>query len=249
MGKVSSMTNGSSQEAVLMKRLKAMRTWIATAAASASLVGIAVPAHAATPVALWHMDDSPGSQMIDSAGSNNGTLIGAVVQGMPGVSGTAYSFEGSPALVNVPDSDSLDPGTAPITLTADVNLTVAPAPQKDYDLIRKGLGSTGADYKMEIKTVNGLPQALCLFQGTGGNVLRKSGSRTPPLTDGRWHSLKCVKTDTYVQVFIDGVSFGKNSHAAGSISNSDDLLVGARTPSGGDQYQGLMDNVQIDIGA
>lgn len=50
--------------------------------------------------------------------------------------------------MDVPD-DSLDPGTAPLTITADVNLTVAP-PQKDYDLIRKGLSNTpGGDYKME----------------------------------------------------------------------------------------------------
>jgi Concanavalin A-like lectin/glucanases superfamily len=225
-----------------------MRSLIAGGVA-ALLLGIVVPAQAATPVALWHMNEPPGSQMIDSAGSNNGTPKGAVVQGVPGQSGTAYSFQGSPALVDVPDDDSLDPGTASITLTASVNLTVPPAPRKDYDLIRKGLGSTGADYKMEIKTVNGLPQVLCLFQGTNGNVLKKSGGKTPPITDGRWHTLRCTKTDSYVQVFIDGVSFGKISHAAGAISNNDDLLIGARTITGGDQYQGRMDEVEIDIGA
>jgi Concanavalin A-like lectin/glucanases superfamily len=221
-----------------------------TVAATALVLGMTVPAQAATPAALWHMDDPPGSQMRDSAGSNDGTALGTVVQGVqPSVSGTAYSFAGARALVDVPDDESLDPGTAPVTLTAHVNLTVAPPSQKDYDLIRKGLGSTGADYKMEIKTVNGLPQVLCLFQGTIGNVLKKSGARTPPLTNGRWHTLRCTKTDSYVQVFIDGVSFGKNSHAAGSISNSEHLLIGARTRSGGDQYQGLMDEVEIDIGA
>jgi Concanavalin A-like lectin/glucanases superfamily len=221
-----------------------------TAAAAALLLGITLPAQAATPAAIWHMDDATGSQMVDSAGSNNGTLLGAVVQGVePSVSGTAYSFEGAPALVEVPDDDSLDPGTAPLTLTANVNLTVAP-PQKDYDLIRKGLSNTvGGDYKMEIVMVKGTPRVLCLFQGSSGKVTKKSSAKTPLLTDGSWHTLQCSRTDNSVQVFVDGTSYGTNNHATGFIANSQDLLLGAKSESGGDQYQGLMDEVEIDIGA
>jgi Concanavalin A-like lectin/glucanases superfamily len=215
------------------------------------LVGMtAGEAAASTPAALWHMDELSGGVMVDAtANHNNGTLTGSVTPGQPNAwSGTSYSYPGGLGLVDVPDSPSLDPGSAPITLTVHVSLTVPPAAQKDYDLVRKGLGSSGQDYKIEIKTVNGTPQVLCLFQGTTANVLKKSGSGTPPIVDGNWHTLQCVKTDTYVEVLIDGVSYGKNKKAAGSISNSDHLTVGARTPTGGDQYQGLMDEVEIDIG-
>jgi Concanavalin A-like lectin/glucanases superfamily len=216
------------------------------------LVGaMAGMAEASTPAGLWHMDELSGGVMVDAtANNNNGTLVGAVAPGQADAwSGTSYKYPGGLAYVDVPDSPSLDPGTAPITLTAHVNLTVPPAAQKDYDLIRKGLGSSGQDYKIEIKTVNGKPQVLCLFQGTTAEVMKKSGSGTPPLANGVWHTLQCVKTDTYVQVFIDGVSYGKNKKAVGSISNSDDLLVGARSTAGDDQYVGLMDEVEVDIGA
>lgn len=225
-----------------------MRSLIAAGAAGV-LLSLATPAQAATPAALWHMDDAPGSQMRDSAGSNNGTPLGSVVQGVkPSVSGTAYSFGGGRALVDVPDDSSLDPGSASITITLYANFTVEPP--TDYDLIRKGLSTTnGGDYKMEIVMAKGSPRVLCLFRGSSGKVSKRSSAKTPPLSDGRWHKLQCSKTDGAVEVLIDGRSYGKNTGSAGSIANNDDLLIGAKTTSGGDQYQGLMDEVEIDIGA
>jgi Concanavalin A-like lectin/glucanases superfamily len=225
-----------------------MRSLLAVAA-TALILGITVPAQAATPAALWHMDDPPGSQMRDSAGNNNGTPLGAVVQGVqPSVSGTAYSFGGARALVAVPDNSSLDPGSSPITITLHANFTVPPP--TDYDLIRKGLSTTtGGDYKMEIVRGNGTPRVLCLFRGSSGKVSKRSNAKTPLLTDGRWHTLQCSKTDGAVEVLVDGSSYGRNTGSAGSIASSADLLIGAKTTSGGDQYQGLMDEVEIDIGA
>jgi hypothetical protein len=209
----------------------------------------AAPAQASTPAAIWHMDEGTGGVMLDStANHNDGQLSGTVAPGQSSSwSGTAYSFQGTPALVDVPDNDSLDPGAAPITVTVHASFTVPPA--TDYDLLRKGLTASGQSYKMEIVMANGQPRVLCLFDGSNGVVKKKSNYKTPPLADGTWRELKCVKTDGYVQVFVNGVSYGKNSLAAGSIANSDDILLGARTKLGGDQYQGLMDEVEIDVGA
>jgi Concanavalin A-like lectin/glucanases superfamily len=228
-----------------------MKKTVIALGATALLLGPAgAAAEAATPAALWHMDEPPGWNMIDAAGRNYGVPRGAVIQGVPGgISGTAYRFRGPRALVDVPDNNSLDPHRRSIRLIAHVKFTRPPPNHKDYDLIRKGLGSTGADYKMEIKTVNSVPQVLCLFQGRRAKVMKRSGGRTPSLANGHWHSLRCVKTDTYVRVFIDGVSFGRRRHAAGRISNRHHVLIGARTRHGGDQYHGLMDEVEINIGS
>jgi Concanavalin A-like lectin/glucanases superfamily len=227
-----------------------MRSQIAMGVASLCLaVVVAAPAQAATPAALWHMNEPPGSRMVDATGRNYGIPRGAVVQGVPwGVSRTAYRFRGPRALVDVLDNNSLDPGSRKIRLIAHVRFTAAPLNRHDYDLVRKGLGSTSTYYKMEIKTINSKPQVLCLFQGSKARAMKTSGRRTPHLANGRWHRLACVKTDSYVRVFIDGVAFGKKRHAAGWISNGHHVLIGARTRHGGDQYHGVMDEVEIDIG-
>src|SRR5690242_18566839 len=125
------------------------RTALGTALAVTPVLTLAVPAQAATAAALWHMDNP--SAMTDSSGNgNNGTAT--AITSVAGSSGKGYHFNGKTSIVNVPDADSLDPGTANLRLTAHVRFTVAPSKSVgDYDLIRKGLaGTKGGDWKMEI---------------------------------------------------------------------------------------------------
>src|SRR5919199_3005601 len=170
---------------------------------------VAVPAQAATAVAIWHMDESSGGVMTDSSGNgNNGSLKGAVQQGQsPAVSGSAYRWSGLFGVVVVPTSASLNPGAADISLTVHANFTALPL--TDYDLIRKGLSSTsGGDYKMEILSSG---KVLCLFRGTTATVKKRASRKQPPINDGRYHTLQCVKTANSVQVLVDGVSYGTSS--------------------------------------
>lgn len=209
------------------------------------LSGIAAaPANAGTPAALWHMDELTG-QMIDSSGhGNNGTLSGTVAQAqVPAVSGFAYRFTGPKAAVTVPSSASLNPGSANITLTVHANFTALPS--SDYDMIRKGLSTTtGGDYKLEVLDTG---RVFCLFRGST-KVQKTASKNQPKINDGSYHTLQCVKTSNSVEVFVDGVSYGSKSGTAGSISNTDDLVVGAKNTSGDDQYNGLMDEVEVDVG-
>src|SRR4029077_2503374 len=46
-------------------------------------------------VALWHMDEISGTTIFDSVGAHNGTLHSTQI-GLPGFTGTAYGFTGSP---------------------------------------------------------------------------------------------------------------------------------------------------------
>ena len=86
------------------------------------------PAGAATTAALWHMDETSGTTAIDSSGnSNNGSLTGITFTS-PGFDGTggAYSFNGTSSKVLVPDSASLNPGSADVSITVHVKFTVKP---------------------------------------------------------------------------------------------------------------------------
>jgi hypothetical protein len=191
-------------------------------------------------VALWHMDETSGSTMFDSAGTHNGTLH-SVQLGLPGFSGTSYGFGGSSSYVDVPSTADLNPGSANLTFTIHLQTSGAPPPAPaDWDLFRKGLYTTGgAEYKMEFQQTG---QASCGFEGTGGYAELVAG---PAINDGQWHTVSCVKTSTAIEVVVDGQVFSKTA-SVGSIANTTDVTIGARP--GSDWYQGQLDEASIQIG-
>jgi Concanavalin A-like lectin/glucanases superfamily len=193
------------------------------------------------------MDERAGSStMLDSSGlGNNGTSLN-VAEGRPGVTAAsdptdlAFGFDGATSYVKVPDSPSLDPGSSNLSITASVNFAQSPGANLDYDVLRKGLAATaGGDFKMEIFDTG---QAFCLFKGSIGVGRIKNG---PDLSDGRWHSLECVRTDTTVELTVDGTTYRKAA-SVGSIANGSALYIGAKP--GDDYMDGLIDEVQLDVG-
>jgi hypothetical protein len=191
-------------------------------------------------VALWHMDETTGTAMFDSAGTHNGALH-SVQLGLAGASGTAYGFNGSSSYVDVPSRADLNPSGANITVTVHLKTTGTPPPAPaDWDLIRKGLSTTaGGEYKMEFQHAG---QASCGFAGSGGGADLVAG---PALNDGRWHTVSCVKTSSAIELIVDGHVFTKSAEV-GSIANTSDVIIGARP--GSDWYSGLLDEVSIKIG-
>jgi hypothetical protein len=191
-------------------------------------------------IALWHMDETSGTVMYDSAGSHNGTLYSTQL-GLPGFSGTAYGFNGSSSYVSVPSTSDLNPGSADITITIHLKTTgTPPPPPADWDLIRKGLyTSTGGEYKMEFQQSG---QASCGFHGSVGYSELAAG---PALNDGRWHTIECVKTSTAIEVIVDGQTYSQAA-TIGTIANTDAVVIGARP--GSDWYQGELDEASIQIG-
>jgi hypothetical protein len=232
-----------------------MRTWAAPALLAITMT--AVPATAsAEVVAHWHMDEEPGaSVMHDSAargGENNGTIVN-VRTGDPGLlSGNAYTFAGDTPYVEVPDSDSLDPGGSPMSVTATVRTVNAPMPDDSYDLVRKGYSTTrGGDWKMEIKrkpTNPSVGRLHCVFKGVMPDGRRRAVGKLAgvDLVDGRTHTVQCIRTATAVHAVVDGRVF-TNTKVSGAISNNQPVIVGAKEP-GDDVLQGTLDEVIIDIG-
>ncbi|HYY45278.1 MAG TPA: LamG-like jellyroll fold domain-containing protein [Actinomycetota bacterium] len=220
---------------------RATKAWLFTALVAFVLAGSAGAAYAAQ-VALWHMEDP--TVMTDSADGNDG--IPTDVQQVPGYIGNGYGFNGTTSFVRVPSSASLNPGSANITITAHVKFSILPPSKHDYDLVRKGISSTaGGDYKMEILSTG---RVRCYFKGTS----RVSASVVPatPINDNQWHTITCTKTANSVTATVDSKS-RTSSGSAGSISNNADLIVGAKSSSGGannNWYNGRLDEVSINIG-
>lgn len=193
-------------------------------------------------VAYWHMEQTDGT-MTDSSGyGNHGTLVN-VQSGIPGSIGLGFRFATDPARTEVATAASLNPGSLKWTMTVRVRFAAPPSVAVgDYDLIRKGLGSTvGGDWKLEIWN-NG--KASCYAQGATGGMRLTAG---PDLSDNAWHTVTCVETTTTLKLTVDGVNVGSKTGQIGAISNTDPLTMGAKIIDG-DQYTGDMDEVLLKVG-
>jgi hypothetical protein len=223
-----------------------MRRMGLVVAIAAGVVGVPVQASAAT-VAVWHMDDTSGTVMTDSAGTNTGTLVN-VQTGVPGHSGTAFRFDGTDSYASVPSTSALNPGTSPITFTAYVRYTTTPpsGSTTDYDVLRKGTASDSAQfYKLEIRSDN---RAVCRFVGSQTSSTGLLIHTGPRLNDGRWHSLTCKKTSSRIKLIVDGTTYSKTG-TVGSIANSGPLTLGAKPGNRFmDFYDGDLDEVSVSIG-
>ena len=226
-----------------------MRTWMKLATAGVALLAPlamgAGTAEAATPVAIWHMEAT--GVMTDSSGhANDGDPQRVTAVADPGF-GNGYQFVQN-SIVLVPDSPTLDPGTADLSVTTRVRFDKPPsAATGDYDLIRKGLASTaGGEWKIEILPGGGLSSpAFCLFKDAGGKTASVRGRSN--LAGGAWHSITCAKTSSQISLTVDGGAPVVLGATLGSISNNQPVGLGQK-PGGGDQYIGDMDEVSIEFG-
>lgn len=230
-------------------RSRALSVVVAALAFTAASL-IAPSARAATGSHTWSMNEASGTgRMVDSGSpATNGTWLN-IQAGIAGFAGTGYRFNGT-SRVTVPDAASLDPGSTTFTVTAHVKFTAMPtdAVGGDYDLVRKGLGSTSGGYwKLEIypNSTHTIALGLCQMKGST-NAIKIKGSPVS-LNNGQWHTLSCTKTSTTVTLTVDGTSY-RRQVTIGSIANSDPLTVGAKN-IGGDWYTGDMDEVTYRIGS
>jgi hypothetical protein len=211
----------------------------ATATSNATATVKPVPPEGGQIVALWHMDETVGTTMVDSVAGHHGTLRSGVRLGQPGFAGLAYALSGS-ANVIVPNAADLQPGSSDITITIRMKTTGVPS-GGDWSLIRNGIYETpGGEHKMELYPSG---QASCGFNGSSGYSELTIG---PALNDGVWHTVQCVKTSNSIQVIIDGQVFSKPA-TIGTIANTEALTIGTR-PDGGEYFQGLIDEASIRIG-
>lgn len=229
-------------------------------AVAATAVPLGTVSAAPTVVALWHMDEGVGAtQMTDSSGNNNNGSLTNVETGLAGHIGKSYYFGrvGLPSFADVPHSDTLNPGSQDITLSMYAKFPeVPPAAVGDYDMVRKGLSATpGGMYKMEIfpkNTTNGIiGRGYCFFKGSSGRGQLVKG---PDLSDDQWYFIQCKKTASQISLTIRSTvgSFNQTwtkNVTIGSIANSVNVYVGAKSPAGADQYTGAMDEVKIEIGS
>lgn len=222
-----------------MRGARTTRTMMAGVVLVGALVAGALPASAApTLVALWKMNETSGSVMRDSIGGRHGSLH-SVQLGQAGFKGTAYGFTGS-SYASVPSASSLNPGSRNIAITVHLKTTGLPPSGGDWDVIRKGYFETsGGEFKVEYQPSG---QASCGFKGSAGYSELIAG---PRLNNNQWHTVRCVKTASSIQLIVDGRTFSKSANV-GSFANSEPVVIGSRP--GAQFFRGTLDHVSIRIG-
>jgi hypothetical protein len=214
------------------------------ALAAGVLAALALPdvAGAAT-VALWHMDETLGTTMVDGVGGNNGRLRN-VALGQPGFLGAAYGFAGLGSVATVPSSAALNPGSAPFTATVHFRTSEVSRDDSE-DVMRKGLSTNSKSYwKIELRpnAAHTRAQLRCYFHGSRTSMSIYASPKN--VADGVWHTVQCFKQDALVGVIFDGKVRTK-SVRIGSISNGAVLTLGAKSASD-DAFGGLVDEAAFD---
>jgi Concanavalin A-like lectin/glucanases superfamily len=212
--------------------------------AAVAFLAVLVSGCTSTVRAAWNMNELVGPTMVDSAGDHDGTASN-VAFNQPGHEGAAYGFNGSNSIVRVPHAADLSPGTSNFSFGAWVNFTQLPPPQ-NWDMLRKGTVTSSASYyKLEVLTGSaGTARARCFFRDTAGVTI--SVVRGSNLNDGQWHQLTCSRVGNDFKLTVDGGT-STNPKTLGSITNTAELSVGGKLPSG-DSFNGRIDQAQVSVG-
>lgn len=236
------------------------RVWAArlvvAAIMAAGLVGIAAPAHAiaSRTVAFYSMDEQPGStQLRDSSGNGRHGTIGAdVTAGVVYQGATAQRFA-----THLPSAGAFPGHTDKVPHTNDFNpdagdFSIEVRLRTTYsfgNIMQKGQGATAGGY-WKLENPGGIPR--CLFRGGDGSS--RTGYSTIDISDGQWHTIRCNRTSSYVEMWIDGVRQSRLNGSTGTISNTTALSIGGKSSCDGqtttcDYFIGDIDYVRIEKGS
>ena len=120
--------NGMTVQAVVTNRVATTNSALAHLTVLAPY-GYAGSVVADAPAAFWRLGEAAGPTAYDEFGSHNGTANGSVLFGQPGAmandADTAYGFDGSSSVVEVPYSADLNPATFSVECWAKVAASTA----------------------------------------------------------------------------------------------------------------------------
>jgi hypothetical protein len=193
-------------------------------------------------VGLWHFDEGSGLVAGDSSGlGNNGTLSGGVTW-LPGVNGSALSFDGVTGSVDVPDSSSLEPGQ--ITVQAWVRRSGSPGDFK-YIVDKGYSGCIAGSYGLYSGPTGG---AVFYVSVPGFSSYALSPDAGTGIWDGNWHMLTGTYDGSTLRLYVDGAEVGSGTSWSTGIGYSlpnNDLFFGSYMGCDGLDYPGAIDEVQI----
>lgn len=177
--------------------------------------------------------------MEDSSGNNNsGTAKNANGTGMAwttGTNGGAVSFDGTDDYVTVPDSNSLELAQWTVSLWIKFNSTVGN--QRLFS--KNGVGNSANYYLWRNDG------ATLLYYGFGYGSGKVEDSFGPNFILGQWYNIVFIYDGAVENVYFNAVAKRTKSTTATPYISTGQLDIGYSTVSGGDHFNGIIDDVRI----
>ena len=197
--------------------------------------GASATTPATTPglVAAFSFNEGTGTTVADSSGNgNNGTITNGTWT-TSGRFANALVFNGSNALVTIPDASSLHL-TAAMTLEAWVNPSAVNSTWRD--VIYKG----NDNYYLEgTSTSNSAPAIGGTFGGANANVYGTAG-----LAVNTWAHLAATYDGSTLRLYVNGTQVSSTARTGSIATSTNPLQIGGDSIYG-QYFNGLIDEVRI----
>ena len=143
-------------------------------------------------------------------------------------------------------AEDLNPGARPIRFGASVRLDKDET-TKGENVLQKGYSARGSQYKLQIDGLAGRPSCVLVDDLRAQIHVAVS---TLGVADGRWHVLECRRAAGTLTVWVDGLARGTAAVPPDlSVRNQIPLSVGGKGSfTDNDQFQGILDEVWVEIG-
>lgn len=209
---------------------------------------------ASRTVAFYSLDEAAGAAVLsdDSGNGHDGAIGTDVTTGVVHAGATVHRFathlpaDGAfPGHVNrIPHTGDLNPDSGDFSI--EVRLRTS---YPFGNILQKGQGATiGGYWKLE----NPAGKPRCLFRGASG--ASRTGYSKVEVDDGQWHTIRCNRTSSYVEMYVDGVRQSRLNGSTGSIANTWGLTLGGKGDCDGvevtcDYFVGDIDWVRVQKGS
>jgi Concanavalin A-like lectin/glucanases superfamily/Fibronectin type III domain len=184
-------------------------------------------------VAAYAFDEGSGTTVTDASGNGNNGTISNATWSTSGKFSDALQFNGSSALVTIPDAASLHLTTG-MTLEAWVDPSTVDASWRD--VVYKG----NDNYYLEASSTNGTrPDRGMIAGGTYADAFGTSG-----LQANAWSHLAETYDGSTLRLYVNGTQVASTAHTGNISTSTNPLQVG------GDSlysqfFAGLIDEVRV----
>ena len=195
-------------------------------------------AQAASPassglVAAYGFDEGSGTAVTDASGNGHTGTIANATWAAAGKYGKALQFNGTNAIVSIPDAADLHLSTA-MTLEAWVNPTTINANWRD--VVYKG----NDNYYLEASSQpNSRPVAGTIAGGGYGEAYG-----TANLATNTWSFITATYDGANVRLYVNGTQVASTARTGTIASSSNPLTIGG-DPIYGQYFAGLIDEVRV----
>ena len=184
-------------------------------------------------VAAYGFEEPSGTSAVDSSGAGNtGTLAGPT-RSSAGRFGSALSFNGSGARVNVNDSASLD-----LAVGMTLEAWVKPTAVTDWRTVLLKERPGGLAYALYSSSDNNRPMAE-IAASNGGDTRGTAG-----LASGVWTHVATTYDGATLRLYIDGTQVSSRAISGALALSAGALRIGGNAVWG-EYFSGLIDEVRV----